>query len=396
MQVDFLQYGEERAKELVQLCLKHKVHTPTKAIALDNTISMKISSPLPALDDNQKAQLAVFEKTDLAKGYVGISESKHCIHIVMSSPSETPPVNRVNKIVAFCEFETKKEAYQYAINLRNHSLIAELNNAQHWILAKSMDADVYMFKVLRAVHSSQNSGVRTTFRNKLYVTYAIGKHTKAQAIALGLGAREKDSQLTKKEASQIKAILNSFPDLKKVEEQIIKMFKQTQLVESTDAIVIEEQQVTKPVHNTQELQEPQIQDARKQLDDALSSTYDFKDIDYEGCDPIIAACLKQGQRILCTIDKAYTKYSYVIGYSSKKDEPYIVQNGIVDFWKTAIPIVHNIRIKSAVDIIRWCESKGHTVTEKGYEHSTEPYYSFLFSMFAFCGKRMTPEAKVFA
>ena len=382
------EHGEAKAKKLAEQCLKDgRAAVERKRTVTEVVDEQCDKTAFPVLNATQQAKLVSFLKTDLAKSYIGITEYGEYLNITVQSPKDMPPVNRVNRTLRVSDFNSLDGAYKCAIELRNYCIIGELNNAEHWIRWKSADADVYMFKGLRVSHYHKYTSVIVTLQNKETVVFNIGKYTKAQATALAVATREKGDRLSSIEVSRVKEICSAHEDLKQVENLLIDMFKTKEVTETVST--------TKEATKKEKSEVLSTAAPEKAPSLSVSDVYEIKDVDYEGCNPIIADCLKQGKRIFCTIDKTNTKFAYVIGYSSKKDTPYLVENGTIDFWKTAIPVMHSLKAKSTVDIIRWCESKGYIVTEKGYEHPTEPYYSFLFQMFPFCGKKLTPEARAF-
>ena len=113
--------------------------------------------------------------------------------------------------------------------------------------------------------------------------------------------------------------------------------------------------------------------------------YITEDIDYTGCDPVIAAFLKDGKKVKC-LCRDFTDGGvvdrWVIGYSANEKSCYITDCGNFRF---AEPIEQKRKAKTLVEIAQWlrdnnyvCNGKGEWVWVSNIHHAMPVYPSYLF------------------
>lgn len=138
----------------------------------------------------------------------------------------------------------------------------------------------------------------------------------------------------------------------------------------------------------------------KQSDiDTMSKTnlddYTTKDIDFIGCDPVIADALKQNKSILCKVwdTNDFIKKLNIVMYEKSGAYPYITNNS--GSYKNAEPIektkteLTELRVKDPVKVMQYLIDNGYIVDKSGFFQKGNERYCPR-SLFAYCGS-LVPE-----
>lgn len=128
----------------------------------------------------------------------------------------------------------------------------------------------------------------------------------------------------------------------------------------------------------------QLNDSLKDMENNETSLKDYttKDIDFSGCDPIIADALKQNKSILCKTNGGIEK---VIVLYKDSSWPYVDQFG--DQYNYAEPIkkpVTEIRVKDPVSVMQWLIDNRYTIGVSGLYPEHPHDQVFLFEFFECC------------
>lgn len=118
-----------------------------------------------------------------------------------------------------------------------------------------------------------------------------------------------------------------------------------------------------------------------------------KPIDYTGCHPEIAECLKRSEAVLCRVwgygekeNYRHINPAYIYLYQHGEEYPYFVSRG--DSWKHAEPVKTVTKVKKASEIVKWLEDNGFYVNSHGHWICcSERVLIFNCSMFQFCGEK---------
>jgi hypothetical protein len=120
--------------------------------------------------------------------------------------------------------------------------------------------------------------------------------------------------------------------------------------------------------------------------------YTIKDIDYTGCNPVIAEALKQNKSILCEVRDeimhTQTKQCNIVSYREGKPFPYITTCQCV--YKYAEPIKKTkteLRVKGPVSVMQYLIDNGYVVDKSGFFQKGAERYCPR-SLFAYCGHVM--------
>jgi hypothetical protein len=121
--------------------------------------------------------------------------------------------------------------------------------------------------------------------------------------------------------------------------------------------------------------------------------YTTKDIDFTGCNPVIAEALKQNKSILCEVGDeimhlTQTKQCNIVSYRKDNEYPYVTihHNG----YKYAKPIKKTkteLRVKGPVSVMQYLIDNGYVVDKSGFFQKGDKR-SRPRSLFAYCGHVM--------
>jgi hypothetical protein len=120
--------------------------------------------------------------------------------------------------------------------------------------------------------------------------------------------------------------------------------------------------------------------------------YNVIDINYTGCDPIIAEYLKNGKAIKCRCHEGSSFMSgerWVIGYHTYEN-CYLTDCG---YFRFAVPIEKKERkAKTFVEIAKWLDDNNYVCNGKGEwewisnDHKKMPIYPMY--LFCYCGREI--------
>lgn len=128
----------------------------------------------------------------------------------------------------------------------------------------------------------------------------------------------------------------------------------------------------------------------KQSDTVKINLEDYitKDIDFTGCDPVIAEAIKKNKSILCKVKdegEFLVQQHNVVSYHKGKAFPYVTTGHNV--YKYAEPIQKTkteLRVKDPVKVMQYLVDNGYVVDKSGFFQKESERYCPR-SLFAYCG-----------
>jgi hypothetical protein len=116
--------------------------------------------------------------------------------------------------------------------------------------------------------------------------------------------------------------------------------------------------------------------------------YTTKDIDFTGCNPVVAEALKRGLSIECKAGSPYNCKCVITGYLAGNSYPYVSKNVL---YPNVTPIKKKksevqIRVKGPVEVMQWLADNGYFPDKEGDFVTNGGYIVFWARLWGCCGK----------